>query len=75
MHHLFKKNYSDQIVLLEKKHPSYAPLTPSPIIIIYINKYKKEIIISDHTFTKNETFNTALKIERIKFFIARKKEL
>jgi len=35
MHHLCKKNYSDQIALFAEKRGSYAPLTPSPTTIIY----------------------------------------
>jgi len=41
MHHPFKKNYSDQIDVFEEKRASYAPLTPSPIILRYINIYIK----------------------------------
>ncbi len=41
MHHLFKKNYNDQIDIFEEKRASYAPLTPSPIILRYINIYIK----------------------------------
>lgn len=45
MHHFVKKNYIDPIAIFSEKRVSYAPLTPSPTTIIYINIYLKEIVI------------------------------